>query len=55
MILIPISKSKEYVMEAVDPMLGSLFTKAAGLKACKFIKKEIPMQVLSCECSITLL
>ena len=31
------------------PVFESLFNKAAGLKACNFIKKEIPSQVFSCE------
>ena len=30
-------------------MLESLFNKAAGIKACIFITKEIPAQVFPCE------
>ena len=30
---------------------STLFNKVAGLKACKFVKKETPTQVLSCEIS----
>ena len=31
------------------PVLESLFNKAADLKACIFIKKEIPTQMFCCE------
>ena len=31
------------------PVLESLFNKAAGLPVCKFIKKETPIQVFSCD------
>ena len=31
------------------PVFESLFNKAGALKACIFIKKEIPTQVFSCE------
>ena len=31
------------------PVLESLFNKAAGIKACIFITKEIPAQVFPCE------
>ena len=29
--------------------LESLFKKASGLQACKFIKKKTPAQIFSCE------
>ena len=40
-------KISQYLQET--PVLESLFYKAAGLKVCIFIKKEIPTQVFSCE------
>ena len=44
---------KIYQCSQETPVFESLFNKAGALKACIFIKKEIPTQVFSCEyCAI---
>ena len=40
---------KFHKFHKISPVLGSLFNKVAGLKACNFIKNRLPTQVFSCQ------